>query len=53
MITQQTYALFSLSAYATSRENTLIPPPPWIEVLPQPTGTDGFAYACVQESGHQ
>ena len=51
MITKQTYALLSLHVYAADpveRKNKPLLPPNWIEVLPQPSGTDGFAYAVYK-----
>ena len=47
MITQKTYALLALTVYQASAENTLDLPDPWIQT-PQPTGTDGFAYAVYK-----
>ncbi len=50
MNTQQTYALLALQAYEASAKNTLPLPPDWTEVLPQPTGTDGFAYSVYRNT---
>jgi hypothetical protein len=53
MITKQTYALLSLHVYAADpveRKNKPLLPANWTEILPQPTGTDGFAYAVYKNS---
>ena len=49
MITQQTYALLALQVYKSSIENTFDLPSQWVQI-PQPTGTDGFAYAVYQNT---
>ena len=49
MITQQTYALLALTVYQTSVKNTLDLPPNWTQI-PQPPGTDGFAYAVYRNT---
>jgi len=49
MITQQTYALLALTVYQTAVKNTLDLPPNWTQI-PQPTGTDGFAYAVYRNT---
>ena len=53
MITKQTYALLSLHVYAADpveRKNKPLLPPNWTEVVPQPIGADGFAYAVYKNS---
>ena len=52
MITQQTYSLLALTVYQASVKNTLDLPSPWAQI-PQPTGTDGFAYAVYQNTDTQ
>lgn len=48
MTTEQTYALLALRVYDTQLVNKPLPPPSWTEILPQPIGTDGFAYAVYK-----
>ena len=49
MITKQTYALLALNVYQASTKNTVDLPSAWIRI-PQPSGTDGFAYAVYQNT---
>jgi hypothetical protein len=50
MNTQQTNSLLALHVYDANLRNQLPPPPPWTQILPQPAGTDGFAYAAYKNS---
>ena len=51
MITKQIYALLTLEVYAAKRlDNKPLLPPNWMEVLPQPTGTTGFAYSVYRNT---